>query len=87
MGEEDMARWHIASASHVHQRTADSGKRRGGAGQAEGGSGDRGGRRPPSGLTLARGRRSLTSKAIFTGKIKLGCQGFLAELILGCAGK
>jgi hypothetical protein len=49
VGEEDMARWHIASASHVHQRTADSGKRRGGAGQAEGGSGDRGGRRPPGG--------------------------------------
>jgi hypothetical protein len=61
--------------------------RRGGAGQAEGGSGDRGGRRPSGGPTWARGRRGLTSKGIFTGKIKLGCQGFWAELILGCAEK
>jgi hypothetical protein len=49
VGEEDTAGWRIALASHAHRRTADSGKRRAGAGQAEGGSGDRGGRRPPGG--------------------------------------
>jgi hypothetical protein len=45
VGEEDTAGRRIASASHVHRRTADSGKRHGSVGQAEGGSGDRGGRR------------------------------------------
>jgi hypothetical protein len=49
VGEEDTAERRIASASHLHRRTADSGKRHGGAGQAEGGSGNRGGRRPPGG--------------------------------------
>jgi hypothetical protein len=49
VGEEDTTGWRIASASHAHRRTADSGKRSGDASQAEGGSGDGGGRRPPGG--------------------------------------
>jgi hypothetical protein len=46
-----------------------------------------GGRRPPGGPTWARGQRGLIGKGILTGKIKLGCQGFRAEMILGCAEK
>jgi hypothetical protein len=49
VGEEDTAGRRIPSASHAHRRTADSGKRRGGIGQAEGSSGDRDGRRPSGG--------------------------------------
>jgi hypothetical protein len=49
VGEEKTAERCIISAPHAYQRMADSGKRRGGTDQAEGGSGDRGGRRLPGG--------------------------------------
>jgi hypothetical protein len=49
VGEKKTAGQRIILAPHAHRRTADGGKRRGGAGQAEGSSGDRGGRRLPGG--------------------------------------
>jgi hypothetical protein len=70
------------------ERAAHGGAWRGGApGEAAAARASEGGRRPPGGPTWARGRRGLTGKGILTGKIKLGCQGFWAELILGCAEK
>jgi hypothetical protein len=56
-------------------------------GRGGGGSGVRRRERPLGGPTWARGWRGLTGKGILTGKIKLGYQGFRAELILGCAEK
>jgi hypothetical protein len=59
----------------------------GAPGEAAAARASEGGRRPPGGPTWARGRRGLAGKGILTRKIKLGCQGFRAELILGYAEK
>jgi hypothetical protein len=74
VGEEDTVGWRIASASHAHRRTADSGKRCGGVSQAEGGSGDRGGRRPPGGPEWA--AQASWAGARFSGQERKGrCSG------------
>jgi hypothetical protein len=71
----------IVSAPLAHRRTADSGKRCGGAGQAEGGSGDRGGRRLPGGpnATWAGAERKQ--------KKEMGRKDDSPEMVLGCAEK
>jgi hypothetical protein len=48
-GEYKRYGWCFASSTVEHGRAPLGGAWRGGAGQAEGGSGDRGGRRPPGG--------------------------------------
>jgi hypothetical protein len=78
----------FGSTSPECGRVAQGGAWRGGApGEAVVARESEGGRRPSGGPTWARGRRGLTGKGILTGKIKLGCQGFRAELMLGCAEK
>jgi hypothetical protein len=70
VGEKKTSGRRIVSDPDAHRRTADSGKRRGGAGQAEGSSGDRGGRRLPGGPEWAGGPNATWAGAKRTKKNK-----------------
>jgi hypothetical protein len=87
VGEEKTARWRIASAPHAHRRTADNGKRRGGVGQAEGGSGDRGGRRLLGGPEWSGGPNATWAGTERKKESEMGRKDDWAEMILGCAEK
>jgi hypothetical protein len=67
---------------------ADNGKRRGGVGQAEGGSGDRGGRRLPGGPEWPGGLNATWAGTERKKKESdMGRKDDWAEMILGCAEK
>jgi hypothetical protein len=77
----------IVSVPHAHRRTADSGKQRGGTDQAEGGSGDRGGRRLPGGPEWPGGPNATSAGAERKQKKEMGRKDDRAEMVLGCAEK
>jgi hypothetical protein len=87
VGEKKTAGWHIVLGPHAHWRTADSGKRRGGASQAEGGSGDQGGRRLPGGPEWPGGLNATWASAERKQKKEMGRKDDWAEMVLGCAEK
>jgi hypothetical protein len=74
-------------APHAHRRMTDSGKRCGGAGQVEGGSGDRGGRRLPGGLEWPGGPNATWAGAERKQKKEMGRKDEWAEMVFGCAEK
>jgi hypothetical protein len=87
VGEKKTAGRRIISTPHALWRTADSGKRRGGAGQAEGGFGDRGGRRLPGGPEWPGGPNANWAGAERKQKKEMGRKDDWAEMVLGCAEK
>jgi hypothetical protein len=88
VGEEKTAGQCIALTPQAHRRTTDNGKRRGGAGRAEGGSGDRGGRRLPGGPEWPGGPNATWAGAERKQKeCEMGRKYDSAEMILGCAEK
>jgi hypothetical protein len=87
VGENKTVGRYIVSAPHAHRRTADSGKRRGGAGQAKGGSGDRGGRRLPGGPEWPGGPNATWAGAERKQKKEMGRMDDWVEIVLGCAEK